>query len=188
MRNRIFSSTSYDNIELTSEPLHVIDGNKAIFPTSVRYILCTPIFGSLTSKDLEGSNYNVLIEKFIINEDMLFDWINNHECSAVGFKIIEITSIQVVKYEDGTTLDYDILRKTIFDEFETISMILNYPGFETLKQRANEIAKENELIAIQEYKNRRKTVIENNYLTWKMLNAKYMAGEFKQFEESEVKL
>jgi hypothetical protein len=186
MRDRIFTTTSYDPNPMKSEHLYIIDGDKAIFPTSIRYTLCTPIFGTLTHKDLQGSNYNVLIEKFMTSEDMLFDWINHHKCSSGGFKIIELKSIQILKYEDGTTFDVDISNETIFNEDETVALITNHPAFETLKERAAEIAKENERLSIEDFANRRKTVRENNYRTWKMLNDKYLAGEFKEFEEAKV--
>jgi hypothetical protein len=186
MRDRIFTNTTYDTTPRKSEPLYIIDGDKTIFPTSDRYTLYTPVFGTLTYQDFTGSNYNVLIEKFMTNEDMLFDWINHHKCSSGGFKIIELKSIQILKYEDGTTFDVDISNETIFNEDETVAMITNHPAFKTLKERAEEIAKKNEEDSIKEFANRRRTVKENNYLTWKMLNEKYLAGEFKEFEEAKV--
>jgi hypothetical protein len=120
------------------------------------------------------------------DENMFFAWINDHKCSSGGFKIIQTRSIQAALYEDGSTYDIGISNETIFNEDETVALITNHSAFETLKERAAEIAKENERLSIEDFANRRKTVRENNYRTWQMLNEKYLAGEFKEFTEAKV--
>jgi hypothetical protein len=182
----MIDATGYDSTPMKSEPLYTIDNDNAIFPITIKYTLCTPLFGTLTNKDFQGLNYNVLIEKFITNEDMLFDWFSTRKYSSTGFKIIETKCIQVLKYEDGRILDFDISSNILFNEDETVNMILSHPSFQTLKERAEEIAKKNEEDGIKEFNSRRKTIKENMYLNWKHLNKKYLLGEFKEFEEADV--
>ena len=162
MRDRIFSTSSYDNTSLrSSEPLYTITDDTAVFPIISKYTLNIPFLGSLCNTELRGVNYKVLIENFMTDENMLFNWINERACSSEGFKIDKITSIQVLKYEDGEILDIDISKQTIFNKHETVAMIKNHPAYQTLKERADEIAKENENLAMQEFESNRKIVKEN---------------------------
>lgn len=177
-------STWDDNPTRASQRLYKVDGNYIKFPMSKKYTLFTPSNGL---RGYKGTNIDVLIESFLTDEDALFSWLldynANPEENRGGFMISETISIQILKYEDGDILDYEISTAQVKDSEETLQMILNHPSFNSLVERAQEIAKENEKNAILEFNDRKKTLRLNNFKMWQSLHEKYLAGEFNEFFE-----
>jgi hypothetical protein len=191
MKPSNFFSTSisgWDSIPIQkTQPIYEIDGDFVKFPISKKYTLFTPSNGL---RGYKGTNIDVLIETFLTDEDALFSWLLDYNVNPTenkgGFMISETTSIQILKYEDGGFLEHEILTTQVKDSEETLQLVLNHPSFNSLVQRAEEIAKENEKNAILEFNDRKKTLRLNNFKMWQTLHEKYLAGEFNEFfEETE---
>ena len=181
------SFSTWDDIPTgKSEPLYEVDGDFIKFPMNKKYTLFTPSNGL---RGYKGTNIDVLIEVFLSDEDALFSWLLDYNANPVentgGFMISETTSIQIFKYEDGEILEHEISTVQIKNAEETLEIVLSNPSFNSLVERAKEIAKENEKAAIDEFKDRKKTLRLNNFKMWQSLHEKYLAGEFNEFFETE---
>jgi hypothetical protein len=179
--------TGWDDTALPkrSESLWSIDGDYAKFPIVKKYTLNTPSNGL---RGYTGNNPDVLIEKFLTDEDALFSWLLDYNKEPNDkivrlFSLTETTHIQIFKYDNGEINEVEIDRNNLKTSDEIIEMILTNPSFKSLKERAEEIAKENEKAAIEEFNDRKKTVRLNNFKMWQSLNEKYLSGEFKEFLE-----
>lgn len=174
-----------DNAPKKTEALWSIDGDFAKFPIIKKYTLYTPSNGL---RSYTGNNPDVLIEKFLTDEDALFSWLLDYNKEPNDkivklFSLTETTHIQIFKYDNGEINEVEIDRNDFRTPEEIIEMILSNPVFESLKERAEYIAKENEKAAIEEFNDRKKTVRLNNFKMWQSLNEKYLAGEFEEFLE-----
>jgi hypothetical protein len=143
------SISTWDDTSIRkSQHVYEVDGDFIKFPMSKKYTLYTPSNGL---RGYKGTNIDVLIESFLTDEDALFSWLLDYNANptenGAGFMISETTSIQILKYEDGELLEHEISTIQIKNAEETLEMVLSHPSFNSLVERAEEIAKENEKAA-----------------------------------------
>lgn len=131
-----------------------------------------------------------LIEQFLWDENAVFSWINdNLKKDLPGLSQFQIMKVEKITLIKGKTpeadrflrTEYQISSEIFMEEAEIIEMIKAHPKYTELQNRAEKIAKENEIIAQESEKQRKAHLVQNNYEMWKVLNAKKEAGEFDEF-------
>jgi hypothetical protein len=195
---------NYDKLKSSDEVIKMFDVKDGIFscPVTVYYEMDSPYtfnrkFGFTSQQPSLNWEYREqqdspekLVEQFLWDEDAVINWINDDIKKDLPmlsqFQIRKIEKITLLKGKTEESdrflrTEYQISSEIVMEEREIIDMIKAHPKYVQLKNRAEQIAKENEILAIDAEKQRKQHLVRNNYEMWKALNAKKEAGEFDEF-------